>query len=176
MTGGRRKAALAVFVSAVAILSIAAYSVLTPGAVAGHKVRATLIIDFNNAHPHSFYKYKVFWRMTGGKWEFTEEASNITTYVFENVTVSTPDVWVLMNESSGIMRSTAGYGLMIVKTYYPEYSDYFITSIDGVSNSNTLGLYWQYDVNGSLALYGVLHETIHQGSTVDWFFGSYSGQ
>jgi hypothetical protein len=176
LTGRSRKAALAAFVCSVVILSIAVYTISTPRAAAGHSVKATLIIDFSTSHPRSFYGYSVTWSFSDGRWGFTERASNDTVYVFENVTAGIPDVWALMNESSKIMLSTTGYGLMIEKTYYPEYSDYFITAIGGVSNSNALGLYWQYEVNGSLALYGVLHETIHQGSIVEWFFGSYSGQ
>ncbi len=172
----RRRLSLVLFVCVVLAFSISVYAISEPKVPAAHSVTATLVIDFNQGQPSMFAGHHVTWHYASGRWTMSSVPSSATVYVFENVTVPVSNVWTLMNYSSHIMLITAGSPLSIEKVYYPEYSDYFITSIEGVQNSNSLGLYWQYTVNGTLALYGVLHQSISDGSVVEWFYGTYSGQ
>ncbi|MEM3851375.1 MAG: DUF4430 domain-containing protein [Methanomassiliicoccales archaeon] len=159
---------LIILVVAVSVASISVYVVYYSNNAKGQVV-ATLIVDFGE-RPANFGSFNVtVWQKTTGHWAYSLRPSNITEFEFENVTSAGNNVWSLMLSSSQIMKSTTGLPLSISYTYYAEYNDYYVTAIGGVSNGN--GLYWQYDVNGAIAAFGVLQQHISDGQTVKWFFG-----
>jgi hypothetical protein len=166
---GRRRLLLAILVIATT-LSVVALEISFNPVQEGH-VKATLIISFGSVKPYFMADHLVIWSKHDGNWTYSATAEANTTYEFINVSISTENVWSLMLAASSIMKETTGSGLNIQYTYYPEYQDYFITSIAGASNGN--GLYWQYYVNGQMAAFGVLHEKVSQGDVVKWALEPY---
>jgi len=172
MEKSAKRILLALLISAVTVVSIVAYSMEGEPHVSGVETSATLIINFGTGVPSLLAGEHVTWRMLRGHWNYTAVRENGTQYSFEGVSFEPDNVWSLMMASSHILYTTTGHNLTVGKTYYPEYSDYFITSIMNVSNAN--GLYWQYTINGTLAEYGVLHQTVADGAVVEWSYEPYA--
>lgn len=139
---------------------------LKTAAKSGTHTTATLFIDFGNSNVPTMSGHTVTWSENAGKWAYTLTASNGTEFVFENVTFNGTTVWPLMLASSQIANETTGSSLTFAKIYYAEYGEYLITGIDGVNNSNTI--FWQYEINGNPAAYGVQLQKLTNGDIVSW--------
>lgn len=130
------------------------------------KVTATLVIDFGTSSPAVLAGHIVNWSQSGGKWSYSLLNSTDTEYIFTNVSAAQNTAWSLMLACAAVMNSTTGHNLSIQKVYFAEYGEFQITGIEGVLNTNVL--FWQYDVNGQPAAYGVQLEKIGSGDTVSW--------
>lgn len=166
----RRRSYLILLVVAVTIVSLTAVYFETPllkgQGYSASSTTASLVINFGNGNVPSVKGHTVTWSETSGKWGYTLTSSNVTEFIFENVTIMGNTVWPLMLKASQIANQTTGNNLTFGRIYYPEFGEYLITGIDGVNNTNTL--FWQYEVNGTPAAYGVQLQKVSNGDVVSW--------
>lgn len=50
-----------------------------------------------------------------------------------------------------------------------EENDGFVTSIDGVGQDTTKGIYWMYDVNGEMAQKGAAEQLVEEGDEIRFY-------